>query len=62
MNNLKKYREKAKLKPVELAKKVGVSNEYIYKIEKDDPNIGIRTAYKIAKAVKKSVLTIWPKD
>jgi putative transcriptional regulator len=61
MNNLKKYRTKAKLTSDKLAKKTGVTRQYIGKLEKGVCEPSIRLAYKIADALKKSVFTIWPK-
>jgi DNA-binding XRE family transcriptional regulator len=61
MNNLKKYREKAGMSVVKLAEKTGIDRNYVYKLEKEECDPTLRLAYRISDALKKSVLTIWPR-
>jgi putative transcriptional regulator len=62
MNNLKKYRVKAKITAENLAKKVGITKPYVYMLENGTSDPTLKLAYKIADTLKKSVLTIWPKN
>ena len=63
MNNLKKYREKAKLSREDLAKKAGISSwTYLYRLEDGVSEPSIYLAYRLADALKKSVFTVFPKD
>lgn len=47
-NNLKKSREDIKMSQDELAKKIGISREYLSQLEKGKRNPSLQLAFKIA--------------
>ena len=62
MNNLKELRKQAGLTLQEVADKACTSKSHIFGIENNGSEPSVYLAYRIAKAVKKPVIKVFPED
>jgi DNA-binding XRE family transcriptional regulator len=58
-NRIKYYREQSRMSINDLAQVVGLSPDYIRKVEKGDRGLRLETALEICKALKKTPNTIF---
>lgn len=61
-NNLKKIRKEKGLTQIQLAKLVGVTNDYISQIERGVRSPGLTTAKKISDLLEKNIEEIFFKN
>lgn len=63
MNNVKKFRKEQGIKATELCREIGISRQGLWKIESGATNTPtLEIAYKIAKALNKSLLDVFPAE
>jgi DNA-binding XRE family transcriptional regulator len=58
-NRIKFYREQSRMSLNDLAQAVGLSPDYIRKVEKGDRGLRLETALEICKVLKKTPNTIF---